>query len=225
MFEFHGRRPPSKLAHIEIGGPCPHCKIGTTFIRTTEPIYNRLSTHSAGTVVIDYICSVCRKSIPVQWLITGNDQKDLIVDIPQSVLPLKAPFDFDSVPDPVRKEIEEALDCLSVNAYNGFAAVCRRSMQAISTNLGADATSRVQHQVENMLEIADLDDEWKEITKQILLSGHDGAHPHLPEMDHERSEILLSLLQDLTYQLYTRPGKVKRAAELRKQAIEKKAAE
>lgn len=55
-----------------------------------------------------------------------------------------------------------------------------------------------------------------------MLSGHDGSHPHLPEMNQERASVLLSLLQDLTYQLYTRPGNIEAAAELRKKAIESK---
>ena len=79
-------------------------------------------------------------------------------------------FDFEHVPDTVRDEIQEALACLSVAAYNGFAALCRRSIQAISTDLGADATSRVQNQINQMAELSDLDEELKE-----LASGRAGA--------------------------------------------------
>jgi len=52
-----------------------------------------------------------------------------------------------------------------------------------------------------------------------MLTGHDGAHPHLPEVGQERAAVLLSLLKDLVYELYTRPGKVKKAASLRQQSI------
>ena len=44
----------------------------------------------------------------------------------------------------------------------------------------------------------------------------------MPEIDAERADILLSLLRDLTYQLYTRPGKVKEASALRQRAIDQK---
>ncbi len=122
----------------------------------------------------------------------------------------------------IEKEIEEALGCLSVSAFNGFAAVCRRAIQAICTNLGADATTKVKGQVEEMIHLTGLGKEWKELALQIMLSGHDGSHPHLPEMNAERAGVLLSLLRDLTYQLYTRPGKVKEASALRQRAIDQK---
>lgn len=222
MFEFYGRNPPATLNLIEVGGICPHCKTGTKFIRISEPIVSVLQHDHISSIVIDYACILCRKSIPISWHVGGIDQKGIRVDTPKSVVPMRENFDFEHVPDDVRKEIEEALDCLSVSAYNGFAAVCRRSIQAISTKLGANATSRVKQQIENMIEISGLGDEWKEIAEQIMLSGHDGSHPHLPEMNQDRAAILLSLLQDLTYQLFTRPGKAKRAAELRQKAIEEK---
>jgi hypothetical protein len=225
MFEFYGRKPPGNISSIEVGGVCPHCKKGTKFIRTSDPLASTLQYNSIFNIVIDYACTLCRKSIPISWRVSGIDQKHINVENPKSVVPIREEFDFDYVPDKVRKEIEEALDCLSVNAYNGFAAVCRRSIQAISTELGANATTKVKQQIENMIEISGLGDEWKEIAEQIMLSGHDGAHPHLPEMNSERVAVLLSLLQDLTYQLFTRPGKAKRAAELRRQAIEKKSSD
>lgn len=52
-----------------------------------------------------------------------------------------------------------------------------------------------------------------------MLTGHDGAHPHLPEVNEKRAEVLLRLLQDLTYELYTRREKVKESKELRTQTI------
>ncbi len=69
-------------------------------------------------------------------------------------------------------------------------------------------------------ELTGLDEGGRELARQIMLTGHDGAHPHLPEVDQARAAVLLSLLQDLTYQLYTRPGKAREAAELRQRAVD-----
>jgi len=134
-------------------------------------------------------------------------------------------FDFDHVPSTVRDEIEEALNCLSVSAYNGFAALCRRAVQAICVELGADGSTRVAKQIAQMSDMVGLDSEMKGLVKQVMLTGHDGAHPQLPEVDSERASLLLSLLQDMTYEIYTRSGNIKKAAELRKQAIDKKKSE
>lgn len=116
----------------------------------------------------------------------------------------------------------EGLACLSVGAVNGFAAVCRRAIQAICTDLGAAATTKIKGQIGDMIRLTGLDQEWEGLAIQIMLSGHDGAHPHLPEVGSDRAAVLLSLMQDLTYELYTRPGKIKGAAALRAKAIEQR---
>ncbi len=223
MLKFYGRQPPDSLFALQLGGYCPHCKTGTRFKRTTDPISELLKSDKIKEVVINYTCEICLGPIPVRWEIRKwPDINSPEVDSPRVALPMREEFNFEHVPESVKKEIEEALDCLSVNAYNGFAAVCRRAIQAICTDLGADATSRVKSQINEMASLTGLDDDLKQLAIQIMLSGHDGSHPDLPEVNAQRSTVLLSLLRDLTYQLYTRPGKIKDAAQLREEAIQEK---
>ena len=123
------------------------------------------------------------------------------------------------MPPEVKKEISEGLDCLSVGAYNGFAGLCRRTIQAICTITGAGSSTKVQAQIEEMANAAGLDDETKRIAIEIMLAGHDGSHPHLPDVNSDRAAILLELVRDIVYQMFTRPGRIKQSAELRKAAI------
>lgn len=221
MFTFYGKPPPATVRQITLGGQCPHCKTGTKFFLTTQPMVSTIRENGVKVFIASYSCEVCLGHIPVQWsIVQWPDAQYFFVDYPKLILPVREPFNLDYVPENVKKEIEEALDCLSVGAYNGFAALCRRTIQAICTDLGADATTRVKSQIEEMIELTGLGEEWEELALQIMLSGHDGAHPHLPEVSADRAVVLLSLLQDLAYQLYTRPGKVKEAATLRQEAIE-----
>ena len=223
MLKFYGPQPPHSLFGLQLGGYCPHCKTGTRFKRTTDPISQLLQSDKVKEVVINYTCEVCLRPIPVCWNIgRWPDTNTPEVAVPRVTLPMREEFNFEHVPETVKKEIEEALDCLSVDAYNGFAGVCRRAIQAICTDLGADATSKVERQIKEMVSVAGFGDDWKQLAIQIMLSGHDGSHPHLPEVNAERAAVLLSLLRDLTYELYTRPGKIKDAAALRKEAIEQK---
>ena len=181
-----------------------------------------LQNDKVKTFVANYTCDACLGAIPILWEIENwQTTDDPIVRNPKAVLPVREPYDFEHVPEVIEKEIGEALDCLSVNAFNGFAGVCRRAVQAICTNLKTKGSTRVKKQIEEMANLMGLDEEWKDLTIQIMLSGHDGAHPHLPEVDNARAGVMLSLLQDLTYQLYTRPGKVKESAKLRQEAINK----
>ena len=219
MLRFYGGDPPAPFDSLRLGGICPHCKEGTRYKLTTIPDTRSLRDDHIKLFVANYTCEVCLGPIPVQWTIgQWHDQKRFQVFNPKIVIPTREPFDFEHVPEAVKGDVGEALDCLSVSAYNGFAALCRRAVQSICTNLGATATTKVKSQIEEMVELINLEPGWKELAIQIMLSGHDGAHPHLPDVDASRAAVLLSLLRDLTYQLYTRPGKVKEAAQLRKQA-------
>ena len=223
MIKIYGKKPPGYLSALQVGGKCPHCNENSRFSMRTSVHGEALRADQAQEVVVSYSCDACLKAVPIYWRISnyahnGNPE----VYNPTMILPVVEKFDFDHVPEPIINEIKEALNCLSVEAHNGFAAISRRSVQAICDDLGAKGASKVQKQIEEMLEMTGLGDDWNETTKQILLTGHDGAHPHLPEVNQERAAILFSLLQDLTYQLYTRPGKVKEAAELRQKVIAEK---
>ncbi len=223
MLVFYGPRPPDLFWSLRLGGQCPHCEKGTRYTLVTSPDTNILRTDKIPNFVASYACQICLWAIPVQWtIVKWNDASNFVVADPREILPVKEPFAFDHLPEVVRKEIDEALNCLSVGAYNGFAACCRRSIQSLCTNLGAETTTKVKKQIDYMAEVTGLEDDLKDLALQVMLAGHDGAHPHLPDMDATRAAAILSLLQDLTYELYTRPGKVKEAAALRKTAAEKK---
>ncbi len=95
----------------------------------------------------------------------------------------------------------------------------RRTIQSAANEIGAKGKSKVQNQIKEMKNMAEIDDETYEILNQIIIDGHDGAHPHLPNLSAERAEILLELLKDVMYQLFVRKGKLKKAVELRKDQI------
>ncbi len=222
MFQFYDKNPPELLGNMQIGGKCPHCKEASRFSLGTHPEFARVHQLGATELVVNYICELCLRAIPILWHIRGWNGIQPTVESPELVISSIEDFNFDHVPDAARKEIEEALSCLSVSAYNGFAALCRRAVQAICVDLGAEGSTRVEQQIRDMSDLVELDPEWKDLVSQVMLIGHDGAHPHLPEVDAERATLLLSLLKDLTYELYTRPGNVKKAMELRQQAIQRK---
>lgn len=231
MLKFYGHhQPPDEIEHLILGGRCPHCDAGTRFGLTADPLVGKLVDDNFETFVLGYACEFCLGPIPVLWQICEfwyepSGKPGMKVANPKVILPIRENFDLQYVPESIKKEIEEALDCLSVSAYNGFAALCRRVIQAVCTDLGVLTTNRVEKQIEEMVQIHDLGDELEDLAKQIMLSGHDGAHPHLPEVNAERATVLLVLLRDLIYELYTRPGKVREAVDLRRKAIEEQRGE
>lgn len=110
--------------------------------------------------------------------------------------------------------------CYSSGAYNGFAAMCRRTVQSVSANLGAQGSDKVLSQLKDLKEMAQIDDETFGVLKQIVIDGHDGAHPHLPRLNAARAAVLSELMKDVLYQLYMRKGKLKEAMALRQASIQ-----
>lgn len=206
------------LQSLAIGGRCPHCLENARYVLASAPMAAFLKQHETRELYASYICSGCSRAIPVRWSILGWQGDYPSVANPVEVLRIVAEYDFGHVPECVEIPIKEALDCLSVNAFNGFAAVVRRAVQAICEDLGAQGSTKIQQQIKDVHAQGMLDDDQKNLAEQIMLTGHDGAHPHLPNVDSGRAQLLLELLQDITTQIYTRPGRIKKNAEMRKQA-------
>jgi hypothetical protein len=180
-----------------------------------------VSKRELKAVAAGYACDNCNGPIPIVWSYVKPDGIGVVLALGREVLRVREPFDFAHVPDPVKAPIEEALDCLSVNAYNGFAAMCRRTIQAACTELGAEGSTKVEAQIRELKQIGALDDETFPAVYQIMLGGHDGAHPQLPSVDQDRARLLLQMLRDVIYELFTRHGRAREAAQKRAEAIKK----
>lgn len=97
--------------------------------------------------------------------------------------------------------------------------MCRRCIQSVFTDLGAEGKDKVFNQLEDIKHTASLDDDTYDLLKQVIVSGHDGAHPHLPRLSPQRAGILLELMKDVLYQLFIRKAKIQEAINMRKQDI------
>ena len=87
--------------------------------------------------------------------------------------------------------------------------------------MGAEGSNKVQNQLNDLKSMGVIDDEDFEQLKQIILTGHDGAHPHLPKLSRERADVLLEFMKDVLYQLFVRKAKIQEAAKLRQEAASK----
>lgn len=203
---------------------CPHCGLASTLTLVALPNVAIVSRRRLAAVVAGYACDACNEPIPIVWPIVERTSEGCIAAGGVEVMRVREAFGFAHVPAPVRAAVEEALDCFSVRAYNGFAAMCRRAIQASCDTLGAAGSTRVEAQINELRELAALDDETFAAVRQIMLGGHDGAHPQLPPVDEGRAELLLRLLRDAMHQLFTRPGLIREAAAARTGAARRGAA-
>ena len=211
MLQFYGTQPPAALNALRVGGTCPNCGQRSSFTRLQDLIENVARAAKLSEIMMVYACDACLRPVPVRYDVTDWDPTR--VDNPRMALPEIETYDFEHVPDAVERAIKEALDCLSVRAYHGFGAMARRAVRAVVDELatqGVDGEERVERQLEEILALSGLDDAWKAKVRQALRPA---ATAEEPELDARDASVLLSILRDLTYQLFTRPGRVRWAAE------------
>jgi len=191
-------------------------------------------------------CGIANPNLPTQWIIattnhSGRGQRNWHVYICQNCggLVLAASpegkagtvseiypdrsmetFEFEYLDGDVRDDFQEALKCFSYNCFNAFAAMCRRTIQSLAEQLGAKGKDKVTKQIVELKDLLSIDDETYQILEQIIITGHDGAHPYLPRITPERAAILLALMKDVLNQLCVRKKKLEEAAQLRKKAID-----
>lgn len=202
---------------------CPHCSVQSNVSAVSIPRYEYLARFQPQEVGVAYRCDSCNAPVFLQFRVTQYDTGNGRIWLSSEYREVERPqetYEFQYLPEPVAEDFREALTCYSNGCLNAFAAMCRRSVQSASAELGVDGKDKVLNQLRDLKGMAAIDDNTFEILKQITISGHDGAHPHLPKLSEKRAAVLLELMKDVLYQLFVRGAKVREAMESRKQDIE-----
>ncbi len=202
---------------------CPHCSVQSNVSAVSIPRYEFLTRFQPRKTGIVYRCDACNEPIFFRFVVNydlGNYRINISENYEEVEL-AKETFDFHYLPGAVQEDFKEALTCYSQLCFNAFAAMCRRCIQSTSQELGAEGSNKVQNQLNDLKSMGVIDDEDFDQLKQIILTGHDGAHPHLPKLSRERADVLLELMKDVLYQLFVRKAKIQEAAKLRQEAASK----
>lgn len=202
---------------------CPNCNIPSNLSAVSFPRYEYLVRFRPKNVGIVYRCDSCNEPIFLKFEIdkydTGNS-RIFIIDNYIEIEKAKENFELNYLPQSVKEDFNEALICFSNSCYNAFASMCRRSIQSSFQELGAKGKDKVMQQLDDIKETSSMEDDTYEIIKQIIVSSHDGVHPHLPKLSPERASILLELMKDVLYQLFVRKAKIQEAINSRKKDID-----
>jgi len=202
---------------------CPHCGVYSNVSAISIPRYEYLLRFRPEKIGIAYRCDSCNQPIFLRFHVESYEpgsHRIRIEDKFEEVERDQETFEYQYLPKNVAKDFKEALVCYSNSCFNAFAAMCRRSIQSAFTELGATGKDRVQNQLTEIKDVTKLDDDTYDILQQIIISGHDGAHPHLPKLSAERAAVLLELMKDVLYQLFVRTAKIQEAIDLRKKVID-----
>lgn len=215
-FQIPSNNDPQNILDSDLTLRCPHCNVHAGMTAISIPRYELVHRFRLNQVGVVFRCDACNKPVFLQFAVELNNPLRLSEDYKQIQGALEH-FEHKYLPPEVAEDFKEALVCYASSSYNAFAAMCRRCLQSVATDLGADGSTKIEAQLKDLREMGIADDETFGQLKQIMLAGHDGAHPHLPKLSQDRAGILLQLMKDVLYQLYVRPGKVREAAELRAQ--------
>lgn len=205
---------------------CPHCAVPSGLSAISIPRYKLLQRYKPRHTGVTYQCDACGEPVFLRFPVRhdyGNYKVYLDDTKYEEIQRPQENYEFKYLPDDVAADFREALNCYAQSCFNAFAAMCRRSLQAAATDLGAKGKDKVQKQIEDLKNMAEIDGETFEVLQTIILAGHDGAHPHLPPLSSDRAEILLELIKDVLYQLFVRKKKIEEASQKRNEAIQKKA--
>lgn len=213
----------SELYDYPITLKCPHCTAITGLTLLSIPNFEYLKRFTPSKIGMGFMCNACNEPVFLKFKVLKYDTGNYKIHISKNYEEIEHPketFEFEYLPKTVKCDLEEAFNCYSNGAYNAFASMCRRTIQSSASEIGAKGKDKVQKQIREMKEIAELDEETYDLIKQVILDGHDGAHPHLPTLSPERATVLLELIKDVMYQLFVRKGKLKEAKSLRKNQIQ-----
>ncbi|MBI4723352.1 MAG: DUF4145 domain-containing protein [Candidatus Stahlbacteria bacterium] len=124
-------------------------------------------------------------------------------------LPLPKPVD-ERIPEPIRKDFEEALKCFSIEAYRAAGVMARRAMQSCCLDKGASEDKKLNNQIEWLFTERIITKELKDWANEVRLTGNDAAHPKKPAEDksvtREDTKEILDLLEQFTNVLYVAPA-------------------
>ncbi len=201
---------------------CPHCSTQSALIPIAVPKYALLHRFKLTETGIVYRCSTCNRAVFLRFQVAGLNNPVQLSDSFEQITTALEPFEMQYLEGAVLEDFREALTCYANSCWNAFASMCRRCIQSISESFGANGTTKVQAQIEELNSMGVTDSETFEQLRAIMLTGHDGAHPHLPALSPARATVLLQLMKDVLYQLYVRPAKIREADALRKEAIANK---
>ena len=106
--------------------------------------------------------------------------------------------------------------CYSNGTFNAFAAMCRRTMQAVYTHLGEPGKLRVFDELNEVRELAQIDLAVFAPIKRVLFGNDAETSASLPLIDEEQAALLLEVIKDVLYQCYVRKARLQQAIVVRR---------
>ncbi len=120
------------------------------------------------------------------------------------------------LPQEAQALFREALACHAAGLYTAFAALCRRTAQALYHALGERGKLQLFDILHETRALAELDENTFVAVRAVLFGSDADPWPNLPPLDAGRAGVLAEVMQDLLYQAFVRKARLKQALAARR---------
>lgn len=196
---------------------CPHCQVLSHLTPISVPQYSQLQTYKPSHVGIVYRCDSCNAPVFLKYAVkmyapSRVELAGTFHELERS----REKFSFTYLPEDAEALFKEALGCFSAGCFNAFASMCRRTAQTVFADLGENGKLRMFDQLNDVREMAELDQDTFNAIRKVLFGGDAEPRPNIPLLDACTAGVLLEVMKDLLYQSYVRKGRLQQAMMVRR---------
>jgi hypothetical protein len=196
---------------------CPHCLVMAHLTPQAVPHFSDLSASRPKQIGIVYRCDACLAPIFLRFNV--RNYSPARIELSSQFTEIERPkerFSFAYLPEEVETIFRETLLCYSHGAFNAFATMCRRTMQAVFADAGEAGRLRVYDELNELRDMAQIDNASFTLIKRVIFGTDTDPAPAMPSLDDDQSGLLLEVMKDLLYQSYVRKGRLQQAMVVRR---------
>ncbi|HEY1725183.1 MAG TPA: hypothetical protein VGF89_07160 [Steroidobacteraceae bacterium] len=196
---------------------CPHCLVLSHVTPQAVPRFSDLSASRPKQIGIVFRCDACNAPIFLRFNV--RNYAPARIELSSQYTEIERPkekFSFTYLPEEVETLFREALLCYSYGAFNGFATLCRRTMQAVFADSGEAGRLRVYDELNEVRDMAQIDAASFTLIKRVIFGTDADPPPSMPTLDDDQAGLLLEVMKDLLYQSYVRKGRLQQAMVVRR---------
>jgi HEPN domain-containing protein len=185
---------------------CPYCKRYTAL----TPAHIEVGFKGSYNSHTKTVRAVWKRSHDDVWWIgiCNNCTNPVLVhNLGDIVYPTSLPSPTDQrIPEHIKRDIDEAKLCFSVNAYRACAVMARRAIQNACIDKGANRSKKLYEQIEELKNEGIITNDIKEWADLVRWVGNDAAHPDSQEVTKEDAEDVLKLAEQFMNVIYVTPA-------------------
>lgn len=203
---------------------CPHCEVTSHLSVSAVPKFATLQREKPAAVGIVYSCDACHAPVFLRYAVRAY--KPDRIELASQFVEIERPrekFSFTHLPEEVEELFREALLSFSSGAYNAFASMCRRTAEAVFTDLGEPGKRRLLDDLNDVRTMAEIDNPTFLATRNVIFGSSTDVPTHPPRLDAITAAVVLEVMKDLLYEAYVRKGRLQQALMVRRYFAEETA--